>query len=564
MKKSQFTIQALTCLGLALFTQVANAEQDQQQSAEQQFLQAVRQEAQQESLPLEAMPVAPSAAAAMATPAPAPALKPLAPVAAKPVVLQEAPEEPAPIMQQAAAAKAEPAPQAAPVLAEPETAPAPAPVASTAAPAPVNDSFIEALTQVYTNNPTIKAQREALNAIDEGVMQALSGALPNLSANYNKGRERNSISNGKWRYGDSTNQGLNLKQDIFNGGETYASFKAAKERVKAGRAQLAAVEQQVLYDAVVAYTDVVEKQLVLEVNQRNVDVLGKQLEATTARFDVGDITRTDVAQAEARLAKAKADERQALGDLESSRATYKRVIGAIPPEKLTLPPLPNGLPATQNTAQEMAMQAHPELEASRQLEKVAETTVDVRTSALLPDVSLNASAVRAKAPSAATGLASSLDTDALTVNVSIPLYQSGAEWSRIREAKNQAQQAKFNTMDTRNVVIENVDRAWQDFKTAQAVIISSEEALRAAEVALEGINQENQSGLRTILDVLDTEQQAFNARLNLVKAQRAEKTQAYRLLGSIGRLNAQDLALPVNLHDPSEHYDNVKYKLIGW
>lgn len=554
MKKSQFIIQALTCLALALFAQAASAEEDQQLSAEQRFLQSVRQEAQQEALPLEAMPVAPSAAAA--TPAPAPAITPLAPVA-EPVVLQEVPEEApaeAPVALQAAPAKAEPAPAPAPVV-----APAPTPAA-----APVKDSFIEALAQVYTSNPTIKAQREVLNAIDEGVMQALSGALPSLSADYNKGRERNSIANGRWKYGDAASQELNLNQNLFNGGETYASFKAAKERVKAGRAQLAAVEQQVLYDAVVAYTDVVEKQLVLEVNQRNVDVLGKQLEATSARFEVGDITRTDVAQAEARLAKAKADERQALGDLESSRATYKRVIGAMPPERLTLPPLPNGLPATHNAAQEMAMQTHPDLEASRQLEKVAESTVDVRTSALLPDVSLNASATRAKAPSAATGLATSLDTDALTVNFSIPLYQSGAEWSRIREAKNQAQQAKFNTLDTRNFVIESVDRAWQDFKTAQAVIISSEEALRAAEVALEGINQENQSGLRTILDVLDTEQQAFNARLNLVKAQRAEKTQAYRLLGSIGRLNAKDLALPVNLHDPSEHYDNVKYKLIGW
>ena len=446
----------------------------------------------------------------------------------------------------------------------PEAATAPAPASAEGAAPPAKDPFVDALALVYSSNPTIKAQREALEATDEGVMQALSGALPSATAEYDRGRERRAFAHQKWNYGDSTDKALVVNQDIFHGGETYASFKAAKDRVKAGQAQLTSVEQQILYNAIVAYTDVVEKQLVLEVNRSNVDVLGKQLDATSARFKVGDITRTDVAQAEARLSAAKAGERQAQGDLDASKATYKRLIGAQPVDRLELPPLPSNLPETLDQADELALAAHPDLKASQHLAKAAENTVDVKTSAIFPDVSLQGVMDRSNSPGTVASGLTAVDTDSVMVNISIPLYQSGAEYSRIREAKNQAQQAKFVALDTRDAVIENVDRSWQDYQTAKAVIISSREALHAADVALEGITQENQSGLRTILDVLDTEQQAFNARLDLVRAQRAEKTQAYRLLAAIGRLTAKDLGLPVALHDPKEHYDNVKYKLIGW
>ncbi|NBX03472.1 MAG: hypothetical protein EBR02_05345 [Alphaproteobacteria bacterium] len=449
----------------------------------------------------------------------------------------------------------------APVLSEPPSA-TPAAETKTEIKAETNESFTQALAQTYTNNPRIKAQRELLKAVDEGVMQALSGMLPNAAAGYDVGRERLSSAHQDWNYGNANSKSLTVTQNLFNGGETYASFKAAKDRVKAGQAQLTALEQVVLFDGVVAYTDVVEKQSVLEVNQKNVDVLTKQLEATRARFEVGDITRTDVAQSEARLAKAKADERQALGDLDASRATYKRVIGVAPAEKLELPPLPKNLPENLNDASQLALSSNPDLESLRHLEKAAQTNVDVKTASLLPDVSLQGSMARTNGPSALSG-ARQLDNDALMLSVSIPLYQSGAEYSRIREAKNQAQQAKFSAMDTQSAVIENVDRAWQDYNTTKAVIVSSQEALDAAEVALEGIRQENQSGLRTILDVLDTEQEAFNARLNLVRAQRTEKTYAYRLLAAVGRLTAKDLGLPVSLVNPEEHYENVKYKLIG-
>jgi outer membrane protein len=150
------------------------------------------------------------------------------------------------------------------------------------------------------------------------------------------------------------------------------------------------------------------------------------------------------------------------------------------------------------------------------------------------------------------------------MNLVIPLYQSGAEWSRIRESENQAQQAKFSTMDTKDAVMENVTRAWQDYNTAKAVITSNEEAVRAAQTALDGITQENRYGTRTILDVLNTQQDMFTAQVSLVNARVNEKQVAYRLLASIGSLTAQSLNLPVDVNDPKQHYDDVKYKLIGF
>ena len=423
------------------------------------------------------------------------------------------------------------------------------------------DEFKAALANVYSHHPQLNAQRETLKATDEGVAQAVSGFRPTIAAGYSEGRVRNETNQNGQSINNTSAKTLNVTQPVFNGGETLASFSSAKDRVKAGRAQLTAIEQQVLFQAVVAYTDVVNKQAVLEVNQNNVDLLSKQLKATQSRFSVGQLTKTDVAQSQSRLATAQAAERQALGDLESSRATFKRVIGYDPPDKLELPPTPVTLPQNVEEAAELAQTNEPTLEAARHLEKAAASDVDVRTAAIFPNVNVTGSMKRSNDP--VPGEFRSLN-DALMVNLTIPLYQSGAEWSRIREAENQAQQAKFSTMDTKDGVIENVTRAWQDYNTAKAVIISNEEAVRAAKTALDSITQENRYGTRTILDVLNTQQDMITAQVNLVNARVNEKQVAYRLLASVGNLTAQNLNLSVNVDDPKQHYEDVKYKLIGF
>ncbi len=436
----------------------------------------------------------------------------------------------------------------------------PAAVASQPAPAASPDKLKSALEYVYTNNPQIKAQREALKVADEGVAQAVSGFRPSAGVELSKGRERTGTTSETWNYDSTKSRGLSVTQPLFSGGGTIASFMSAKESVKAARANLSAVEQQVIYNAVVAYTDVVEKESVLELNQKNVDVLQKQMDVTEARFKVGELTITDVSQAKARLAQAQADEQQALGDLAGSRATFRRVIGYDPEGGVAMPAVPSGIPQSLAEAKEWANDNNPVLIAARHSEQAADNNIYVQGATLLPSVNLQGTMSRATGGST---VLHDIDNDSIKVNVSIPLYQSGAEWSRVREARNLAQQAKFNSLDTNQSVVESVTQAWEALSTSKAVITSSEAAVKAAEVALDGVRKENEFGVRTILDVLNAEQETFSVRVNLVKAVRTEKLQAYRLLASVGKLTAKDLDLKTDVEDPKEHYDSVKYQLLG-
>jgi TolC family type I secretion outer membrane protein len=422
-------------------------------------------------------------------------------------------------------------------------------------------AFKTTLEYVYANHPQIKAEREALKAVDESVAQAVSGFRPDVVAGYSKGRDRTNNVSSQWNYDDTKSRNLVVTQPIFSGGSSVAGFLAAKEQVKAARANLAAVEQQVLYNTVVAYTDVVEKQSVMELNQKNVDVLKKQMQVTKARFDVGELTITDVSQAQARLAQAEADERQALGDLEAARASFRRAIGYDADAKIVMPVVPTGTPQSLAEANEWAQYNNPILKAARHFEKAASKNVYVRGAAILPTVNLQG--VMSRADTNSLSPLTSADNDSIKLNVTIPIYQSGAEWSRLREARNLAQQAKFNSLDTNQSVAESVTLAWEAFNTSKAIIVSNEAAVKAAETALNGVRKENEFGVRTILDVLNAEQETFLARVNLIKAIRNEKIQAYRLLASVGKLTSKDLGLKTDVEDPKEHYDSVKYQLLG-
>lgn len=428
----------------------------------------------------------------------------------------------------------------------------------------IDQNLKTALEYVYANHPALKAKREELKATDEGVAQAISGFRPNVSAGLSKGRQRVGDAADTWNYGDTKARTLDVEQPIFNGGGTIASFKAAKETVKAKRAELSALEQQTLYDAVVAYTDVVEKQAVLALNQKNVDVLTQQLAATKARFDVGMLTITDVAQATSRLATAQSSQRQSLGDLEVAKASFKRVIGYDAPAKIDMPPVPAGIPFDMVQANEIAKSNSPILEAAKRSEKAAENNIYVNGATILPSVTLQGTMSRTDGVSNGfVGGLNHIQSDAVKLNVSIPIYQSGAEWSRLRAARNVAQQAKFNTMDTHEAVVESVATAWESFKTAQAIIISNESAVNATETALDGVRKENEFGVRTVLDVLDAEQESFTAKVELIKAQRAEKIMAYRLIATVGKLTSAELGLNTEVENPKEHYDSVKYQLLG-
>jgi TolC family type I secretion outer membrane protein len=420
------------------------------------------------------------------------------------------------------------------------------------------DAFIQALASTYNTNPQLKAAREALKATDEDVAQAISGFRPKASAEFEQGRARNDTT-GSWNYRDTKSRGLTIEQPIFNGGETLYGYQSAKKRVEAARAELRETEQQVLFDAVAAYSDVYEKQSVMELAQGNVDILKKQLDVTNDRFNVGELTQTDVAQAKSRLAQADANLRQAEGDLKAARATFARVVGypadnLLPDSKL--PPLP----ASLDEALTIAQQSNPTLLAAQLTEKARDYNINQHIGALLPDVSLRGNMSRTSGGS----FVNKLDTDSLTVNVHVPLYQSGAEYSRIREAKNQYQQSKYLSMDTQNAVVEAVTRAYENYEASLAIIESTKASVEAADIARDGVREESDFGVRTVLDALDAEQESFRNRVNLVKAERSKILHAYRLMASIGKLSAQELALPVQYYNVDENYNDVKWQPAGF
>ena len=424
----------------------------------------------------------------------------------------------------------------------------------------IDASLQKALEATYENNPSIKAQRESLKSLDERMAQAVSGLRPTANIEYDKGRERSRSGANNWSYFDTTTKQLAVSQPLFRGGSTWAEIKSARNIINAGRAELNATTQETLLDAVTAYMDVVQNQSVKELSQKNVDVLVQQLKASQQRFDVGEVTRTDVAQSEARLSRAKAEFSQAQGDLEAAIATYERVTGAKPENPSSLSKYPK-IPASIDEARQIALNNNPRLIASRSSEKSANYNVYQRAGQLLPQVALVG---RMSRDSGASVFVNDLDTDSLGVNVRIPVYQAGAEYSGIRQSKREYQRQRFNTIDQTNIVNESLTRAWERLLATREAIISNEETIKAAQIALDGVKQEQQFGARTTLDVLDAEQELFAANVNLVRSQRNEVIAFYSLLTVLGELTPKNLALKVDEYDPTDNYDLVKWLPAGF
>jgi TolC family type I secretion outer membrane protein len=425
----------------------------------------------------------------------------------------------------------------------------------------------QALALAYQNNPTLLGERAALRATDEGVSQALAGWRPTIQFEGDAGvSDISTLSNfgggGSAETDDTLNPysySVSVVEPLYRGGRTVAETESAENLVDAGRAQLTVVEQTVMLDAVTAYMDVLQIQSELELNRNNERVVRRQLEAAQDRFEVGEVTRTDVAQAEARLAQAAADRVTAEGNLISARAIYRQVISDLPGE-LAWPEFPSGVPGSEQDALTIANDANPSIAAADSAERAARSDVDVAFSTLLPQVSVRGSYSEQFDQSSFT---EETTTASLTANVTVPFYQSGAEHSQVRQAKQVAAQRRLDIDRARRDVLEEVTRAWESLVTAQAQITAFESQVRAAEIALDGVEQEALVGLRTTLDVLDAEQELFGASVNLVRAQRDEIVAAYWVKSTIGELTAQRLGLPVDLYDVSDHYNEVRGKWFG-
>jgi len=421
----------------------------------------------------------------------------------------------------------------------------------------------EALALAYDTNPTLSAQRQALRATNEEVPQALAGFRPTVSAFGDVGAQWSSTDPEPITDEDEVinpaSIGIEVEQPIYRGGRTVADVSRAENVVRAGRAQLAITEQSVLLEAVTAYMNVVRDQAVLDLAINNEDVLARQLQASRDRFEVGEVTRTDVSQAESRLAGATADRISAAGNLRASRATFERVIGIVPGQ-LIQPPIPGDLPTSLETSIAQAETGAPPVIAAVFSERAAADGIDLARGALLPEVTVSGQVSRTYEPSSQLDRQ---DSASITAQVRVPLYQAGAVSSQVREARFNAGQARIEVDEARRTAIEEAIRAWEFLTTARASIDSLNAQVAAAEIALEGVRQEALVGSRTVLDVLDAEQELLDARVSLVTAQRDEVVAAYEVLSAVGVLTARARGLPVDYYDVERDYEATRNRLWG-
>ncbi|WP_035690667.1 TolC family outer membrane protein [Azospirillum halopraeferens] len=427
-------------------------------------------------------------------------------------------------------------------------------------------SLEQALAQAYATNPALAAQRAQLRAVDETVAQALSGYRPSVQATADVTRNAtNSRVSGAGTVGNESTPksvGVSVTQPLYNA-TVAPSVRRSEALVQAQRATVLSTEQTVLLQAATAYLDVVQDQAVLTLATNQEQVLRRNLEAARDRFRVGEYTRTDVSQSESRLAEATANRIASEGALQVSRARYERAVGSRPGE-LKAPKPTFKLPRALDDAVEMARANNPAVLAASFNEEAQRQTVDQLYGNLLPSANLSAAGQSTFDPSSSSGV--NIDrTDSLQfrAQVVIPLYQAGLPEARVREAKQTANRFRIQIEDTRRQVVESAISGWQSLATARASIASYRSQISAAEIALEGVRQEAQVGSRTVLDVLNQEQELLNARVNLVRAQRQEMVAAFQLLSAIGSLTAQQLNLPVDQYNMDDHYQQVRGKWWG-
>jgi outer membrane protein len=428
------------------------------------------------------------------------------------------------------------------------------------------DTLREALASTYRTNPTLMAQRELLRATDAGVAIARSAGRPRISAT--AGINRDLTRSGILAVGSKGTDltvGADITYPLFSGGRVKNSVRAAESRVEAGRAFLEAVEGDVFTEAVAAYMDVIRDRAIVELNQNNVRVLQTNLQATRDRFEIGDVTRTDIAQSEARLELGRSNLATAEATLAASIENYKRVIGE-PPEALAPPPPLPPLPATAEEAVRIALVGNPDLTATTRQAEAAGFDVRVARASRLPTVSAGASTTYFNAlQGAEAGLPSTGTETTAGLNATIPLYQGGEPAARIRQAQALEGQLLEQVIESERVVVANTRSAFSRYQAALRAIESSELAVRANEIALEGTRAEQSVGTRNVLDVLNAEQELLNAQVSLVTARRDAYVAGFQLLNAMGQTQAEDLGLDGGpLYDPLGNYRRVAGDWNDW
>lgn len=424
------------------------------------------------------------------------------------------------------------------------------------------ETLAEALASAYSGEPTLRAERARQRATDEATPQALSGWRPTVDAAATSGVL---VTKTKPTPGSSETTlpadfSITLTQPIFRGFKTVKGVKQAEATVEAGRQNLLAVEQQTLFDTVTAYMNVIRDRRVLQLRQRNVRTLQEGLRSTQERFNVGEVTRTDVSQSQAQLALSQSAVAAAKSNLAASIANYDRLVGHAP-GTLKYPKLPR-LPKSLEGANALAEKINPNILAAAFVAEAARYNVDVVRGDLLPSVNLQASASKTieDLDHVSDGNTRQLS---LLGSINVPLYEAGSVYSAVREAKQVESQRRIEIIGAARSVREAVVSSWNLLAAARETIVSSKAQVAAAGIALEGVKQENLVGSRTTLDVLNAETVLLDAQIILVQAERDQIVAAYQILGSIGQLTARQIGLGVDYYDPIENYDRVRNKWIG-
>jgi outer membrane protein len=432
---------------------------------------------------------------------------------------------------------------------------------------PTPFSLMDALGIAYTTNPQLAAAQAGLRATDESVAIANSKWRPNISATGTYAYEEAKISGmgGVKTITRPLQATVGFSQYLFRGGRTYAEVGQAKANVRAARADLQAAEQTVLLAAATAYMDVVRDTAIVNLRRHNVDVLRRQKDSTALEFKVGSLTRTDVAQAEARLAGAQAALTAAEGQLAISRASFMQVIGR-PAETLEERPAnPPVVPGTEDDTLASASKGNPALVQAQEYEKAADYAVNEAIGTMLPEVSLQGGYTYSQ-NSYASALGAGQVTQGIGVQaqITVPIYQGGAEQAAIRQAKQRHAQAQLNVVVTDRQVREVVAASWNTYQAALANITSNEATAKSNEIAATGVSKEQRVGGRTVLDVLNAQQELLNAQVALVTSRRDATVAAFQVLAVSGLLTAKSLGLKVAIYDPLANYENNATRWIGF
>lgn len=424
------------------------------------------------------------------------------------------------------------------------------------------ETIFDAMSEAYNTNPTLHGQRATSGSANEDAALARSGFRPTVSAGASYSDAHSHTIGVPTKDGYSKGYRGTITQSIFSGGQTYNGVKAADQNAKAGLDNLSAVEQSVLLDASTAYLDVVRDEAIVRLQKNNEQLLKKQLDETLARFNVGEVTRTDVAQSRASYAQAQSDLVYAEGNLAISRDYYRRIVGHEPQDLKFPKNLDKYFPTDEAAAMAYAKENNYSLNAAKRALKAAKYNVKSKEGALLPEVNFTATSGRSKI-STFSGRDPSVYSTEYTVNMTMPLYTGGATRANIRKSKYQRWAARENLQEAERAVVSGVTANWALMQASKSNISSIGEQVKASAIALEGTQKEEALGNRTVLDVLNAYQTLLISRVNKVKARHDYYVSGLKLMQSMGTLTAQKLGLNVDYYDAKGHYLNTRGKWLS-